>query len=154
MKLSRSIRLGPLAGFVVLVGLVALAVWVVFAVRHSLPQQTVVMAVYPEGSLNAELVKRYQEVLARDGISLKLAPSAGAVESLARLRDPKSGITVALVPEGLTTEQESPSLLSLGTMFYQPLWIFSRGHLLQRHKQLRGLRSRAGTPAAFAVRLR
>jgi hypothetical protein len=42
------------------------------------------MAVYPEGSLNAELAKRYRDVLARSGIDLKLAPSEGAVESVAR----------------------------------------------------------------------
>lgn len=82
------------------------------------------MAVYPEGSLNAELVRRYREVLARNGTDLKLAPSAGAVESLAQLRDPKSPTSIALVPGGLTTEQDSPDLVSLGTLFYHPFGCF------------------------------
>jgi len=103
-----------------------------------MPKPTVAMAVYPEGSLNAELVKRYREILAREGIALNPVPSAGAVESVARLRDPKSGISIALIPGGITTEQESPELVSLGTLFYQPLWIFSRGHMLHgRKKDLR-----------------
>ena len=74
-----------------LVAAIALSVWLAFAVLSSVRQRTVVMAVYPEGSLNAELVKRYQQVLARNGIEVKLDPSAGAVESLGDLRDPKSG---------------------------------------------------------------
>jgi hypothetical protein len=60
MKLLRSIRLGPLTALIVFAALVALAVWAVFAVLRTIPQRTVVMAVYPEGSLNAELVRRYQ----------------------------------------------------------------------------------------------
>ena len=103
------------------------------------------MAVYPEGSLNAEVVKRYQQVLARDGIDVKLAPSAGGVESLAQLRDPKSGVSVALIPDGITTKQDSPELDSLGTVFYQPLWIFSRGPLPHGHVLFRGRRVSIGT---------
>ena len=103
------------------------------------------MAVYPEGSLNAELVKRYQQVLARNGIDVKLAPSAGGVESLAQLRDPKSGVSVALIPGGITTRQDSPELVSLGTVFYQPLWIFSRGPLPHGRVPFRGRRVSIGT---------
>jgi TRAP-type uncharacterized transport system substrate-binding protein len=128
-------------------GILALMVavaWVVLALLRPKPQRSVVMAAYPEGSLNADLVKRYREVLAREGIELKLEPSAGAVESLARLRDPTSATSIALIPGGITTEQESPGLVSLGTLFYQPLWIFSRGHPLQKHKELRDLRISIG----------
>jgi TRAP-type uncharacterized transport system substrate-binding protein len=157
MKLLRSIRLGPLAALAVFAALVAAAVWAVFAVMRTIPQRTVVMAAYPEGSLNAELVKRYQEVLAREGIKLKPAPSAGAVESLALLRDPKSSVNVALVPEGLTTVEESPGLLSLGTMYYQPLWIFTRGRFQQGDRSPRGLRISVGPEGssshAFALML-
>jgi TRAP-type uncharacterized transport system substrate-binding protein len=117
----------------------ALLILIAFALSRSLPQPTLTMAVYPEGTRNAELAKRYQEILARNGINLKLVPSTGAVESLARLRDAKSGVSVAIAPGGITTEQEFPELVSLGTLFYQPLWIFSHDHLLQRHGTLRGL---------------
>ena len=89
-------------------------------------------------------MKRYQQVLAGNGIDLKLAPSAGAVQSVARLRDPKSGVSIALVPGGITTQQDSPELVSLGTVFYQPLWIFSRGRLLQGQVKFRGRRISIG----------
>ena len=145
-------RLRPLMAPFGVVALIVVAAWVVLALLRPMPQRSVVMAVYPEGTLNADLVKRYREVLAHDGIELKLEPSAGAVESLARLRDPTSVTSIALIPGGITTEQESPGLVSLGTLFYQPLWIFSRGHLLQRHEKLRGLRISIGPEGSSFTR--
>jgi TRAP-type uncharacterized transport system substrate-binding protein len=139
---SRPTRLIALLG---LVAAVALTAWLAFALLRSvLQQRTVVMAVYPEGTLNSELVKRYQQVLASNGIEVKLDPSAGAVESLSDLRNPNSGVSVALVPGGLTTKKDSPELVSLGTVFYQPLWIFSRGRLPQGPLHFRGRRISIG----------
>jgi len=137
-------RMGLLIPPLGLIILAALAAWAAFTFLRPVPPRAVTMAVYPEGSVNAELVKRYREVLARDGVTLRLAPSAGAVESVARLRDPKSAISIAIIPAGITTEQESPELVSLGTLFYQPVWMFSRVRLLERHQQLRGLRISIG----------
>ena len=123
---------------------VALLIWLGVALLPPMPPRIVAMAIYPEGSVNAEFVRRYQEILARDGVELKAVPSPGAVESLARLRDAKSGTSISLIPGGLTTEQDSPELVSLGTMFYRALWIFIRGHLPQRHEPLRDLRISIG----------
>lgn len=123
---------------------VALLIWSGVALLPPMPPHTVTMAIYPEGSFNAEIVKRYQEILARDGVELKAVPSPGAVESLARLRDAKSGTSIALIPGGTTTEQESLELVSLGTVFYRALWVFTRGHLPQPHGPIRGLRISIG----------
>jgi TRAP-type uncharacterized transport system substrate-binding protein len=122
----------------------ALTVWLAFLLLRRLPEQTLAMTIYPEGSLNFELARRYREALARSGVELRLVPSTGAVESVARLRDPKSGISIALIPGGITTKQDSPELVSLGTLFYEPLWVFSRGHLQQRPEDRRGLRISVG----------
>jgi TRAP-type uncharacterized transport system substrate-binding protein len=131
-----------LVGIVVFIGL---GTWLAFALIHRMPQRNVVMTIYPEGSVNAELAARYREVLARKGINLKLVPSAGAVESVARLRDPNSAVSVALIPGGVTTEQDSPELVSLGSLFYQPLWVFSRSRLhLKSDKPLHALRISIG----------
>jgi hypothetical protein len=64
------IAMFSLAGFAV-VG------WPAFALLHPIPETTVVMAMYPEGSLNAELVKRYRDILGRDGIHKQLEHSSG-----------------------------------------------------------------------------
>jgi TRAP-type uncharacterized transport system substrate-binding protein len=138
----RANRLRLLLAVLGAIAIIASIMWLAFKVLHPIPERTLVMAVYPEGTLNAQLAKRYREVLARDGVKLTLDPSAGAVESIADLRDPKSATSIALVPGGITTEQESPELVSLGTLFYQPLWIFSRHPLQGRH--LHGLRISIG----------
>jgi TRAP-type uncharacterized transport system substrate-binding protein len=123
---------------------IALATWLAVARLRPMLQRTVAMATYPEGSLNAELVKRYRDILARDGIDLKPEPSAGAIEAIARLKDSKSETSIAFIPGGLITEQDSPQLVSLGTLFYQPLWIFSRYRPVQRHGQPRHFRISIG----------
>jgi TRAP-type uncharacterized transport system substrate-binding protein len=153
----RATRLRLLLAVLGSIVLIVFIVWLVFRVLRPIPERTLVMAVYPEGTLNAQLAKRYQEVLARDGVKLTLDPSAGAVESIADLRDPKSDTNIALVPGGITTEQESPELASLGTLFYQPLWIFSRRPMLQERAQHRSLRISIGpvgsSSHALAVKL-
>jgi len=124
--------------------LTAVAIWLTFSLLRPTPPRSVAMAINPEGSFNAELGNRYRELLARDGIELRLVPSAGAVDSMAQLRNPKSGISIAIIPGGISNHQESPGLVSLGTLFYEPLWLFSRGQHLESLEQLRNLRISIG----------
>jgi hypothetical protein len=107
---------------ILVVALTAVRIWLTFSLLRPTPPRSVSMAIDPQGSFSAELGNRYRELLARDGIELRLVPSAGAVESMARLRDPKSGISFAIVPGGI--HQESPGLVSLGTLFYEPQFLF------------------------------
>ena len=106
---------------------IAGVLWVVLGVLRPLPPRTVRMTTGSEGSAYHELGKRYRAALAEVGIDLQLLPSAGDVENLARLRDPQSRVSIGLLQSGLTDEHESPGLVSLGTVFYEPLWIFYRG---------------------------
>ena len=123
----------------------AAAIGLAYTILRPTPPHTVAMATDPEGSISAELGQRYREILALDGIDLELVPSAGAVENVARLRDPKSAISIAIIPGGITNHQESPGLVSLGTLFYEPLWFFYQGARRQEtHESLRGLRISIG----------
>ena len=124
--------------------LTVVGIWLTFSLLRPTPPRIVTMAIDPEGSFSAELGKRYRELLAKDGIDLRLVPTAGAVESVARLRDKKSGVSVAIIPGGISNEKESPELVSLGTLFYEPLWVFYRGEDLEKHEQFRGLRISVG----------
>jgi len=112
------------AGGVVLIlaAIVATIVWL-----GPLPSRVVVMSTGTPGSDYDLLAQRYKPILKRSGIELQLLPSAGSVENLARLNDPKSGVMVGFAQGGLTTEAQSPNLESLGTLFYEPLWFFYRG---------------------------
>ncbi len=85
------------------------------------------MTTGPEGGAYRELGERYRAALAREGIDVRLVPSLGNVENLARLQDPSSGVGAGFVAGGLTTAAGSPGVVSLGTISYDPIWIFCRG---------------------------
>jgi TRAP-type uncharacterized transport system substrate-binding protein len=85
------------------------------------------MATGPERSGYDSFGSRYRAILARSGVDLRLRPTAGALENLALLRDPASGVSVAFSQGGTVTAEDADSLASLGTVFYEPLWLFHRG---------------------------
>jgi TRAP-type uncharacterized transport system substrate-binding protein len=120
-----------IASVVAAVLLVA-AIAVTVSMFNPTPPRTVVMTTGSAGSAYSEVAERYREILARDGVELRLLPSAGAVENLNRLSDPRSGVSVGFVQGGITNAQKSPELVSLGTVFYEPLWFFYRGVQIDR----------------------
>jgi TRAP-type uncharacterized transport system substrate-binding protein len=106
-----------------------------------LPPRTITMATGPEGGAYQVLGARYRDVLRRSGIDLRVIPTAGGVENLARLRDEGSGVSVAFLESGLTDHETSPDLTSLGTVSLEPLWSFFRGTTPQgTARQLKGKR--------------
>lgn len=113
------IMIGLLVGFAVIL-------WVLLDVFRPLPPRTVTMVTGPPGGAYHEYGELYREALAKEGFELKLLPTTGAVDNLARLNDPSSGVSIGFVQGGLTTEAASPGLESLGTIFYEPLWFFCR----------------------------
>jgi TRAP-type uncharacterized transport system substrate-binding protein len=113
-------------------------------VFESLPPRTIVMATGAEGGANYELGIRYREILARAGVELRLQPTTGSLENLRRLRDSKSGVSVGFTQGGTTNKKESPELESLGTIFYEPLWLFRRGEIGEGAQGLRGRRLSIG----------
>jgi TRAP-type uncharacterized transport system substrate-binding protein len=113
-------------------------------VFESLPPRTIVMATGVEGGANYELGIRYREILAREGVELQLQPTTGSLENLRRLRDSRSGVSVGFVQGGTTTRKESPKLESLGTVFYEPLWLFRRVEIGEGAQGLRGRRISIG----------
>ena len=120
------------------------------------PPRTVVLATGPAGSAYAEFGQRYAQVLARNGIRVQLLESDGPAANLQALREGRA--QVAFVrggsdsgPESDLDEDEDPNegILSLGALFYEPLWIFYRPAALAAEAAApRGPRTRsAATPA-------
>jgi TRAP transporter TAXI family solute receptor len=125
--------------------LIVLAIVVTVAWVGPLPPRVVVMSTGTAGGTYEVFAERYKTLLARAGVVLRLVPSAGGVENLARLNDPHSGVMVAFVQSGLTSEEQSPDLESLGTLFYEPFWFFSRdANLGSRLEGLHGRRVSVG----------
>ncbi len=90
------------------------------------PPRTVTLATGPAGSAYAAIGERYRAILARSGIALKLVPTAGDAENLAKLVDPRSGVGAAFVISGLPGARDVSGLVSLGSIAFEPLWLFER----------------------------
>jgi TRAP-type uncharacterized transport system substrate-binding protein len=86
----------------------------------------IVMATGPEGSADYVVGERYRAALATAGVQVRLRPTAGSVENLALLLDQNSGVSVALLQGGTIGAEASSKLESLGTVFYEPLWLFHK----------------------------
>ena len=84
------------------------------------------MATGAEGGAYYEASIRYREILAQAGITLQLLPTTGAPENWHGCATPGRGVSVGFIQGGITTQKESPEIELLGTVFYEPLWFFSR----------------------------
>jgi len=138
---------------VIVILLVILGVfWVSFHFVRPIPPRTLTMTTGMEGGSFAVLGERYRQVLARDGIQLRLLASSGSVENLTRLKDESKAIEVGFVQGGIGKAEPASKLVSLGSVFYSPLWVFSRGQdRLDDLSQLRGKRINIG-PEGSGVR--
>jgi TRAP transporter TAXI family solute receptor len=92
---------------------------------------------------------RYATILARNGITLEVKTSVGSLENLERLR--RGEVDIGFVQGGVVApkeDQESPNesgLRSLGSLFYEPVWVFYRSEKpLDRLGDLRGKRLAVG----------
>ncbi len=89
--------------------------------------------------------KEYQDLMKEDGITLELRSSSGAEENLDRLNDEKSDVSVGFVHDGLGNQEKSPDLSSLGSLYYEPIWIFYRSKTtLSKISDLKGKRFAIG----------
>ena len=127
--LSPSRRGSRVALALLVLAVLTALVWMGVTVGNPFPPRSIAMATGPEGSAYREYGLRYQEFFKREGVELRLIPTAGGIDNLSRLRDPASGVTVAFVESGVTNRRESPSLVTLGAVTVEPLWLFSRGRV-------------------------
>jgi TRAP-type uncharacterized transport system substrate-binding protein len=103
------------------------------------PPKSLTISAGPAGSTFHTVAEQYQKILARSGIELKIQTSEGSLDNLNRLTDPESGVDVALVQAGITGDGDTSDLVSLGSMFYQPVIIFYRSReVLHRLSEFAG----------------
>ena len=88
---------------------------------------------------------RYQEILARHGIALEVRTSTGSIENIQLLDQDRDHADVALVQGGTEQDAVPDDLVSLGSLYYEPLWIFHRADLkIERLPDLRAKRISIG----------
>ena len=121
------------------ISLIALLLIVLFV--RPIPPNTLIMTTGMEGGSFVVFAERYRQVLARDGIHVKLLPSSGVVENLRLLNDESQEIDASFVQGAIGKGEIGANLVSLGSLTYTPLWVFYRGdETLDDLSQLRGKR--------------
>jgi TRAP transporter TAXI family solute receptor len=136
------------------VALLALAYWAL----DPAPPKRVVLATGPERSPYDEFGKRYKAELARYGIEVVLKPTHGSFENRRLLRDAKREVDLAFVQGGssdadraVDEDQAGPQLVSLGSLFYEPVWVFYRSKTaLDQISDLKGRRVNVGARGSGA----
>ena len=122
------------------------------------PPKRVTLATGPAGSAYAEFGQRYARALATNGIEVVLKPSEGSSDNLQMLRNGTADVAFVRGGSADVVADEEAGLSSLGSLFYEPLWIFYRsdaaravnrkGGALESIAQLKGLRVNVDKPGS------
>lgn len=92
------------------------------------PRQITIATGQPTGAYH-EMGKQYSRILARDSITLEVKATSGSVENLKLLVDEASGVDVIFMQGGIGRTKLNEDLVSLGSIYYEPLWVFHRSNL-------------------------
>jgi TRAP-type uncharacterized transport system substrate-binding protein len=126
---------------------VVAALFIIYRLVDPLPPRGFQFAAAIPGSGYDNVARRYAQILARDGVELKIRHSAGAVENLELLRRPDSGVQAALSTLSFAQASDAATLNSLGGVFDAVLFIFYKSAApITEFAQFRGKRLSIGTP--------
>ncbi len=145
--------------------LLAAAFGLALAFIKPAPPRRLVMALAPDEGGARYYARRYQELLARDGITVELRTTEGSAHNVALLEDPQGEVDVAFVQSATVgaaptaggarrgagaqpaPEPVDSHVVSLGSVAYVPLWVFYRGEQpLDDVRGLAGKRIAVGPP--------
>lgn len=113
------------------------------------PPKRIVITTGSDSGAYYHFAQRYATILARDGVTLEVRSSAGSLQNLERLKADEAQVGFVqggvIEPKSDPDEVDDSGLLSLGSMFYEPVWVFYRGEQpLTRLTELRGKRIAIG----------
>lgn len=127
--------------------LLGAAFWLASRFIQPAPPSSLVMATGSVEGAYHQYALRYREILARRGFDLQLRPTNGSIENLRLLEraGQAGGVDVGFVQGGLGDPERSPSLVALGALYYEPVWVFHRSAAaIDKLSELRGLRIAVG----------
>lgn len=91
------------------------------------PPKKIVLAAGPKDGAYYQFGKMYSDYLKPQGIELEIRESAGTVENYEWLLE-DNDVDLAIVQGGVASEAhfESEELETLGSLFFEPIWVFHR----------------------------
>lgn len=124
--LAETFGLGPAATMTTVIFISVVIIVGIFWFFHSAPPKTIIITSGGEGSRFQRTAEKYAKILARNGVKLKILPSEGSLENLERLENSSFHVDVGFVQTGVTKGRDVDKLVSLGSISYEPLYIFYR----------------------------
>jgi len=121
--------------------LISVALFFAYKFIDPAPPRQLVIAAGEADSNTQAFAAIYGVYLQKQGITLRLQKTAGDDENLRLLKTADSGVDIAFIQDGVAHSQGAGTLLSLGSLYYQPVWIFCRCKQTTTHlSALRGQR--------------
>ncbi len=120
--------------------LVCLLLWVAYIAIDPTPPGTVVLATGVDNSAYEDFAHKYKTILARHHINVVMRPSEGSMQNLHGLNKASTEADVAFIQSGTSNDEEAErsGLVSLGSLFLEPVWIFYREGALAKVKPVAG----------------
>ncbi len=113
-------------------------------IRPAPPDRVVILSGPPDSSFHLT-AERYAKLISAHGIKVEVRSTEGSIDNLKTLLDPRQPADVGFVQTGLTDDDKAPGLMSLGTLYVQPMMVFYRSEQdIDRLTQLKGLRVAIG----------
>jgi len=116
------IAIGPVGAAILILTIVAF-----IYVDPAPPSHFTIATGDPDQSDLTQFAKEYQQLLKEDGVQLDIKATENPFENLRLLENDDAHVDAAFVPDGLGSTEKQPDVVSLGSLYYQPLWIFYRG---------------------------
>ncbi len=129
-----------------LVASLIIAITAYWLIDPAPPRKIVISISKQDGNYQA-YARLYEALLRQDGVALEIRESAGPLQSLNELRGEASNVDLAFLPGGVASSESGVGVLSLGSLYYEPLWVFCKGSRKVTHlSALKGKRIAVGRP--------
>ncbi len=135
---------------VILLALVSILA--IFWFFHNAPPNNLIITAGPENSSLWHFAEEYQKILKRSGVKLTILSSDGSVENLKRLSDLSNTVDIGFVQGGIQNSNTG-NLVSLGSITYEPIYIFYRNPApLDFISDFKGKRLAVGEPGSGTLK--
>lgn len=95
-------------------------------IESTAPPKKIVISLSKQSVNDKVYASIYNAFLQKDGIRLEMRETSGDIENVELLKDESSGVDLAFIQDGVTRSQGAGNLQSLGSLYYEPVWIICR----------------------------
>ncbi|MDO6460923.1 TAXI family TRAP transporter solute-binding subunit [Granulosicoccaceae sp. 1_MG-2023] len=125
--------------------LTVLAFFITFQFVEPAPPKSITIATGDSSGSYYQYALEFREALAEHGIELKILETQGSIENLSMLSGDNPAAELAFVQSGTGRDFYGQGVMGLGSVYREPLWLFSNGGVLNgRLSALKGKRVAVG----------